>query len=332
MSSSQRVVEPIPYHYSQDAILYVGDALETLSSFVGDSVDCIVTSPAYFGLRIYGEDERELGAEASLDEYVLNLRNVADELKRVLKPEGVFWLNLSDCYANSNKQGARQPSSKSTLIGMRNERPPTHRPENHKVQGRRVSEYRTKDLIPVGWSVATALQRDGWYLRAPVIWHKPNAMPSSARDRPGLDYEYVFMFTREPRNYFDMDAVKQPAEWARWGKQSVPKYAGTKTGTGWMKEKSKEELQALGAGKKNLRSVWSIPTSNYPGAHSATFPAALPERCIAASCPEGGVVLDPFLGSGTTAMQAVKMGRRVAGIDLYEHNVRQAINRIEEGK
>jgi DNA modification methylase len=298
--------------------------------FPSDYADCIVTSPAYFGQRIYGDDERELGAEASLDEYVLNLRLVADELRRVLKPEGVFWLNVSDCYANANKQGARQPSDKSTLIGMRYD-PPTHRPENHKIAGRKMSEFRTKDLIPVGWSVATALQRDGWYLRAPVIWHKPNAMPSSARDRPGLDYEYVFMFTRGPKNYFDMEAVKQPAEWARWGRQTVAKYAGTGTGTGWMKEKSKEELQALGAGKKNLRAVWSIPTSNYKGAHSATFPPALPERCIAASCPVGGIVLDPFLGSGTTAMQAVKMGRKAVGIDLYPENIEQAVNRIKEG-
>ena len=160
--------------------------------------------------------------------------------------------------------------------------------------------YRDKQDVQIPARVALALQADGWILRADVIWWKPNAPPSSARDRPGLDYEHLFMLVKSPSYLYNREAVMEPAAWERWGKQTVPKYAGSRTATGWMQERSKEELQELGNGKKNLRSVWKLPTSNNASAHWAPFPAEIPRRCILASSNPGDLVLDPYCGSGTT--------------------------------
>lgn len=178
--------------------------------------------------------------------------------------------------------------------------------------------YRDKQDMQVPARVALALQDDGWYLRADVIWHKPNAPPSSARDRPGLDYEHVYMLTRSARYLYDREAVTEPAAWDRWGKQTVPKYEGSRTSTGWMRERSKAEVQALGNGRKYLRSVWKVPTSNNRSAHWAPFPAEIPRRCILASSRPGDLVLDPYCGSGTTLAVALELGRRAVGVDLYE--------------
>lgn len=184
-----------------------------------------------------------------------------------------------------------------------------------------------KQLIPVAWTTAFAMKASGWRLAADVIWHKPNAVPPpGAKVRPGLDYEHLFMFTRSRGYRYYAELVKEPAAWERWGDQTVAKYEGTKTSSGWMKPKTKAELTART--DKYRRSVWSVPTANYKGAHDAVYPEDLIEPCIIATSPEGGVVLDPFIGSGTTAAVAVKHGRRVIGIDLDKRAVRQAAERV----
>jgi DNA modification methylase len=311
--------------------LWQGDAAKVLRRrLVPGDVQCAITSPPYYGMRVYETgNEYEIGREESLDEYVWNLVDTFNELRRVLADDGIFWLNIADCYANSNRRGHKFPSDKSTLTAFRNGRiPPTHRVDES-LLGQRKSPgwYQSKQLIPVSWTVAMAMQDEGWFLRAANIWHKPNVVPSSARDRPGLDYEFVFMFTKQPRYTYYPDAVKQPAKWERWGRQTVPKHEGTGTAPGWIQGATKEEVQAKGGGLRNLRTVWTIPTSNYPGQHFATFPEQLVERCIAASTKPGDLVLDPFVGSGTTAAVALNMGRRAFGIDLVKDFLDQSVVR-----
>ncbi len=190
------------------------------------------------------------------------------------------------------------------------------------------TSFRDKQDVQVPARVALALQADRWILRADVIWWKPNAPPSSARDRPGLDYEHIYMLVKSPNYLYNRAAVMEPAAWERWGKQTVPKYEGSRTTTGWMQERSKEEIQALGNGKKNLRTVWKVPTSNNASAHWAPFPAEIPRRCILASSNPGDLVLDPYCGSGTTLAEAVRLGRRAVGVDIYDAALELAQNAV----
>ena len=193
--------------------------------------------------------------------------------------------------------------------------------------------YDGKDLVGTPWRVAFALQAEGWYLRADIIWHKPNPMPESVRDRPTKSHEYLFLFSKAPRYFYDHEAIKEPAEWARWGKQTTPKYEGTDTKTGWMKPQTAAELrrktsvhrsgipggrslEADPSGFKNKRDVWTIPTRGYKGAHFAVMPEKLVEPCVLAGSREGDVVLDPFAGSGTVLVVAQRLGRRFVGVEL----------------
>lgn len=265
--------------------------------------------------------DQQVGLEQTPEEYIRRLTEIFRELRRALHKDGTFWLNISDSYAGQGK-GFRPGAGRAD--GIVSDMSPRNRNGLGTPPG-----LKPKDLILIGPLLAASLQADGWYLRAQCIWHKPNAMPSSAKDRPGLDYEYVYQLTKSPRYHFDMDAVKQTAAWERWGKQTVPKHRGSKSSAGWMEERSKEDLQALGGKERNLRTVWSIPTKPYPGAHFAAFPPALVETCIAASTHEGDTVLDPFIGSGTTAYQCATMGRKCVGIDLKKEYLQMTIERFQ---
>lgn len=184
-----------------------------------------------------------------------------------------------------------------------------------------------KQLVPVAWKTAFAMVDGGWRLAADVIWWKTNAVPPpGSRVRPGLDYEHLFMFTRSTGYLYAADLIKEPAKWERWGDQTVEKYEGTKTSSGWMKPKTKAELSERT--DKFRRSVWGIPTANYKGSHDAVYPEKLIEPCILATSPEGGLVLDPFIGSGTTAVVARRLGRRCIGIDLNRNAIRQTTERL----
>jgi site-specific DNA-methyltransferase (adenine-specific)/site-specific DNA-methyltransferase (cytosine-N4-specific) len=249
--------------------LVVGDALTTLKEIPPRTFQCCVTSPPYWGLRDYGVD-RQIGAEDSLQEYLRNLTAVFREVRRTLTDEGTLWLNLGDSYTSGGRTW-RATDAKNPARAMEY-RLPT--PDGLKP----------KDLIGVPWRVAFALQDDGWYLRADIIWHKPNCQPESVKDRPTRAHEYLFLFSKSERYHYGYSAIRETTN------------GGTRL--------------------RNRRSVWSLNTEPYPGAHFATFPPALVEPCIKAGSAVGDLVLDPFFGSGTVGEVCIRLGRRVYGIEL----------------
>lgn len=247
-------------------------------------VQCVVTSPPYWGLRDYGVAD-QIGLEATPDAYVLSLREVFSEVWRVLKDDGTVWLNLGDTYANDTKWGG-QTSGKHAL-SLHGKRP--------LVRAQKTTGLKSKDLVGIPWRVAFALQADGWYLRSDIIWHKPNPMPESVTDRPTKAHEYLFLLTKSERYFYDAQAIAEPVSAAML---------------------LEVEQGYDGLGLRNKRSVWTIPTLPYAGAHFATMPEALVEPCILAGCPVGGLVCDPFVGSGTVGAVAERLGRRWVGTDL----------------
>jgi len=293
-----------------------GDCREALKQVDSDSVHTCVTSPPYFGLRDYGGGEGEIGSEQEVEEYVKAMVDVFREVRRCLRPDGTLWLNLGDsCMAQKNVAPPPQ-----TIGGQRDM--PTIIPGNLREQ----KGLKHKDLIGIPWRVAFALQADGWWLRQDIIWHKPNPMPESVTDRCTKAHEYIFLLSKKSHYYFDNEAIKEDAKWERWGNQTVIKeQQGTAS---WIGSKTKEELAAMG--KKNKRSVWTVNTKGYKGAHFAVYPKKLIEPCILAGCPEGGTVLDPFTGSGTTAVVALENNRKFVGTELNPEYIKIAENRIKE--
>lgn len=287
--------------------LYLGDCLESLRQMPDASVNCCVTSPPYFGLRDYGEPG-QLGLEPTPDEFVKALVAVFLEVRRVLANDGTFWLNLGDSYARSPAKGGSGPSGKNRDYYGNN---------YGNARGAEVPEgLKPKDLIGIPWRVAFALQADGWYLRQDIIWSKPNPMPESVSDRCTKSHEYIFLLSKSPRYYFDSESVKEPvaaSSVARLSQSGLVNQAGSDRVPG----KTNGPMRAVGNGEtRNRRSVWSVTTKPFKGAHFATFPPDLIEPCILAGCPVGGTVLDPFGGSGTTAGVALKLGRKAVLCEL----------------
>lgn len=476
-----------PLVQDADFTLYVGDVRAVLAELPDESVQCVVTSPPYWGLRDYGTGsweggdpdcdheahgrtrndrgstglgggptagsrdpislackcgahriDQQLGLEPTPSSYVENMVAVFREVRRVLRKDGTLWLNIGDSYAGSGPSGA---SYQSETTKRRAAQKQDGNFRLSKTLGERGLTYaekkpvpppglKPKDLCGIPWRLAFALQADGWYLRAEIIWAKPNPMPESVTDRPTKSHEQVFLFTRSPRYFYDADAVREPAEWARWGDQTNAKHEGSESAAGWIGSRTKAELtpreprgkaltsprndgntwnEANGRGfipnqaGRNLRSVWSIATQPYAEAHFATYPEELVRRCILAGtsekgcCPECGapweretkeatggsigqswhdhsaderrgnakvltskgyqrgattgwrttcdhykvgtvvptpiapcVVLDPFLGSGTTALVARKHGRHCIGIELNEKYAEMAARRLSQ--
>jgi len=284
------------------------------------SVQCVVTSPPYWGLRDYGTTG-QLGLEATPDAYVAGMVAVFRQVWRVLRDDGVLFLNLGDSYNSSpsNQQNGSMP---------RNSPDMACRAGAFHTQGRQKREIpglKPKDLVGIPWRVAFALQADGWYLRSDIVWAKPNPMPESVTDRPTKSHEYVFLLTKAERYYWDADAVAENGV--------VP--AGTLAAKGSAERfalpgvNSRPPEYKIYDGKRNLRSVWSIATQPYAGAHFATMPEALAERCILAGSRHGDLVLDPFLGSGTVARCAISLGRRGVGCDLNREYLRLADERTQ---
>src|SRR5690625_1037168 len=296
-----------PYYQDEHLTLHHGDALDVLRRMDAGSVDCIVTSPPYYGLRDYGVDG-QLGAEASPAEYVENMRALFAEARRVLADDGTLWLNLGDSYSfgstplhntntpNKNRDGSADRTNESIGAALK------PRKQN--------SGLPAKNLLGIPWRVAFALQDDGWILRNDIIWHKPNAMPESVTDRLSNRHEHLFMFSKRARYWFDLDPIREPHAYP----DDLRVLPRTNRGQASSQpDQGRGGLHALG---RNPGDVWTIPTVPFPGAHFAVFPPALAERCILAGCKPGGTVLDPFSGSGTTGMAAAKHGRRYVGIDL----------------
>ncbi|MEE0814997.1 MAG: site-specific DNA-methyltransferase [Desulfovibrio fairfieldensis] len=314
--------------------ILTGDALAMLRTLPDQSVQCCVTSPPYWGLRDYGVPG-QIGLESSPQEYVAALLPIFQEVKRVLRADGTLWLNLGDSYigyhVNKRAHGSAAPSD----VG--------------------ANGLKNKDMAGIPWRVAFALQDAGWYLRCDCIWAKPNPMPESVQDRPTRAHEYLFLFSKSERYYYDHEAVKEPAVHAadaprnRWDTKDYaipgqkPQKRTTRGPGNWGVVPCGFPGENPGRGRtsgpvrdgnasRNRRSVWTIATRPFPDAHSATFPPDLIRPCILAGCPVGGVVLDPFFGAGTVGVVCVEEGRRYIGIELNSDYVEMASGRIAEAE
>ena len=292
--------------------VHLGDALTALQAMPEASVYCCVTSPPYFGLRDYGM-EGQLGLEETPEAYVHGMVSVFREVRRVLRPDGTLWLNLGDSYTGSASTGGT--GKETDYTGKRS------------LPNKRAEGLKAKDLIGIPWRVAFALQADGWYLRQDIIWHKPNPMPESVKDRCTKAHEQVFLLAKAERYYFDAAAIAEPATGRPCGNTAPTAFASADP----VKGRTAANLHKIPAVEsRNRRSVWTIPTSPFPDAHFATFPEALVEPCILAGCPVGGVVLDPFTGSGTTGAVARRLGRGFVGIELNPKYHAMALRRINQ--
>ena len=304
-----------------------GDVLDKLKEIETESIQCVVTSPPYWGLRDYGSDG-QLGLEETPELYVENMVNVFREIKRVLKDDGTCWLNLGDSYYGGGWKGASlnknsgdiQKAHKGTHCGEQIKHDPKH------------PIIKTKDLVGIPWRVAFALQADGWYLRQDIIWHKPNPMPESVQDRCTKAHEYIFLLTKSANYFYDADAVREPVAESSIGRlnQNIDQQVGTTRANGG--KKSNGNLKAVGDIEKgrNKRSVWTITTKPYKEAHFAVFPPKIPEICIKAGSKEGDTVLDPFFGSGTTGWVAQRLGRKWIGIELNAKYIKIAEKRFAQ--
>lgn len=288
-----------------------GDALEMLRTLPDNSVHCCVTSPPYYVLRDYGVDG-QIGREDTPAQYVARLTDVFSEVRRVLRPSGTLWLNIADTYAGKGNQGDSVDPKY-----------PNGRTGQTVAINRRVEGCKAKDMIGIPWMLAFALRDSGWYLRSDIIWMKANPMPESCKDRPSRCYEHVFLLTKSRSYYYDAAAIAEPVAEStpmrmrrKFGKNKysagIPGQAHQHLNDYRPNGYAEEDIPLL----RNKRDVWQINSVPYKGAHFAAYPPKLVETCLLAGCPQDGIVLDPFLGSGTTAAVAKQMGRHYIGIEL----------------
>ena len=304
--------------------ILIGDCRNLLREMAEKSVHTCVTSPPYFGLRDYGMDD-QIGLEQTPEAFVAEMVAVFREVKRVLRDDGTLWLNLGDSYA-SYRDGKATPDttrgdSEGTLV-------PKGSAKNRMASTFAGSSIKHKDLIGIPWRVALALQADGWYLRQDIIWHKPNPMPESVTDRCTKAHEYIFLLSKSPQYYFDHEAIKEPvanSSISRLSQKNLPNQLGSDR----VPFKTNGTMKAVGNTEiRNKRSVWTITTKPFKGAHFATFPPDLIEPCILAGCPEGGTVLDPFGGAGTTGLVASNHNRNSILCELNPKYAQLALDRI----
>lgn len=329
------------------------DALQGLKGLPDKSVHCCVTSPPYFGLRDYGQPG-QIGLEETPDAFVQALVEVFEEVRRVLRDDGTLWLNLGDSYASIaggyNNEGS---SGKNSAISRNT--------QGAALKGRGRNGYdglKAKDLIGIPWMVAFALRSAGWYLRQDIIWSKPNPMPESVTDRCTKAHEYLFLLSKSGRYYFDQDAIKQTMQDssaarlsqdvdAQQGSDRVPgktngrmkavgkaysfaRTTATEGKPGAPSQHRADRDQVDYFGTANKRSVWTVTTKPFSEAHFATFPQELIVDCIKAGCPAGGIVLDPFMGAGTTAVVARKLERHFLGFELNPDYIAIANRRLQK--
>jgi DNA modification methylase len=295
--------------------IITGDVRDVLPTLPAESVHCCVTSPPYWGLRDYGA-EGQLGLEKTPDEYVAAMVAVFREVRRVLRADGTLWLNLGDSYLGGGG-GNYGGTSKSTA---------THAQHLTNVRNRRgfieAAGLKPKDLVGIPWRVAFALQADGWWLRSEIIWAKPNPMPESVTDRPTKAHEQLFLLAKSARYFYDADEVREAGTGVPWNsarstlaangiKNVLLNKSGQRRTAG--SDTHHDDVDRTG---RNRRTVWTVASEPYRGAHFAVMPTALVEPCVKAGCPVGGTVLDPFSGAGTVALVADRLQRHAIGIEL----------------
>jgi len=300
----------------RDTILF-GDCLETLKQF-DEKPRCCITSPPYYGLRDYGGEGNQIGQEESPEEYIQKLVLVFREVYNLLTEDGTLWLNIGDSYYNY-RPGKGQSLVKQTVSNSKQDLPDKCARRGNKLDG-----LKEKDLIGIPWMLAFALRADGWYLRQDIIWHKPNPMPESVKDRCTKSHEYLFLLSKNKKYYYDNESIKEPAK--DWGTRDRTNGKYHNEGTGLQPHSGLTKSYA----KKNKRSVWSVTKKPYKGAHFATYPPDLIEPCIKAGSEKGDIVLDPFMGSGTTAAVAKSLGRDYIGCELHEDYGNLIQKRVKE--
>jgi DNA modification methylase len=312
------------------AKILVGDVLHRISEISDGSVQCVVTSPPYWGLRDYGNDE-QIGLEQNPQDYIDAMVKVFRQVKRVLANDGVLWINIGDSYSGSGKGPA------GNLGKTHNER---HL--EHKTGGIVPEGMKPKDLVGIPWMLAFALRADGWYLRQDIIWHKPNPMPESVTDRCTKSHEYVFMLTKSVKYFFDAKAIEEPSKTKPGATWSERKAAGATAGNVIVGDGVRNGTQRVVHGKgvtsnltrqdgmRNKRSVWSITTKPFKGAHFAVMPEALVEPCVLASSRIGDTVFDPFSGSGTVGVVSNRLGRDYIGCELNGEYAKLSRERLED--
>lgn len=287
-------------------IIEFGDCRETMRRWASEGIKAqtCVTSPPYYGLRDYGNDG-QIGLEETPEEYIAAMVEVFGCVRDVLADDGTVWLNIGDSYYNY-RPGKGQALVKQTVANSDQDLPQTCARRGNKLDG-----LKEKDLIGIPWMLAFALRADGWYLRQDIIWHKPNPMPESVQDRCTKAHEYIFLLSKSQKYYYDHEAIKDPVK-QDWGTRDRTDGKYHNEGSGLQPHSGLEKSYEMA----NKRSVWTINTKPYAGAHFAVFPTELIEPCILAGAPVGGIVLDPFMGSGTTAQVAQNLGRQYIGCEL----------------
>lgn len=320
-----------------DFILNV-DCIEGLQGLESNSIDCCVSSPPYWSLRDYGV-ENQLGLEDTPEEFIQSMARVFDEVQRVLKPEGTLWLNIGDTYWNGKgRSGSDANLERKTInkaaskIGGKGKLLPKDR--SHPI-------IKRKETVGTPWMLAFELRRRGWYIRQDIIWNKTNPMPESVKDRCTKSHEYIFLLTKSQRYYYDAYAIATPYKEKTLtthgcGVNLSGDRSGLVKSENWhktvpeRKPKVWNSPSANGEGKANKKSVWEVATKPFKEAHFATFPEKLIVDCIKAGCPAGGIVLDPFMGAGTTALVARKLNRHYIGFELNPEYVAIAETRLKK--
>lgn len=319
-------------------MIITGDALSVLKNISSCSVGCCVTSPPYYGLRDYGVDG-QIGLEQTPEKYIEQLVEVFREVKRVLRSDGTLWVNIGDSYVA--RSGAYPPTNTRNQRGHTSKSVP--------------KGYKPKDLIGIPWMLAFALRADGWYLRQDIIWHKTNCLPESVKDRCTKSHEYIFLLSKSPKYYFDAEAISEPIAGSSTKRylQNIETQKGSDRQPGKNNSAMKAVLPRFGGNKypdnndgdhrkcgneyqptarRNKRDVWSVATGGYKGAHFAVFPEKLVEPCILAGSRPGDTILDPFVGSGTTGVVALKNHREFIGIDINAEYTELTQKRIDTAR
>jgi len=301
-----------------------GDTLKVLKTLPDEIINCCVTSPPYWSLRDYGV-EGQLGLEKTFEEYINKLCNIFDEVKRVLRKDGTIWVNLGDSY-NGNKTGNTNGTYKNRIDKSKSW-------ANSDSFKKAEQDIPAKSLCLIPQRFAIEMVNRGWILRNTIIWHKPNCMPSSAKDRFTVDFEYLYFFTKSKKYWFEqqLEPHKEVSIKARNSKLNQTTNIGaSRSAVNVQMGNESRGNRFIPEGGRNKRAVWTISTKPFPLAHFAVFPEALIETPIKAGCPKGGVVLDPFCGSGTSAVVAKKQGKRYIGIELKQEYIDMANKRIRK--